>query len=135
MINKKNILCSIDFSDATAVTVGAAVTLSKVYNAELTVLNVVEQLRMSSMQIDTEREKDAYKRIIELVQAYHLNNEQIKIVTGYPKEAILDVAKELEADLIVLGSHGHYGITHHLLGSTTRVITNDADCDVYIVRY
>lgn len=135
MMNKKHILCSIDFSSVTPVTVEAAVTLAQCYNAKLTILTVVEQLQMSSMQIDTERERDAYNRLIELVQKYHLDREQIKSVTGYPKEVILNVAKELGADLIVMGSHGHYGITHHLLGSTTRIVANDADCDVYIVRY
>ena len=134
-MNKKHILCSIDFSTVTPVTVEAAVTLAKCYNAKLTILTVIEQLRMSSMQIDMEREKEAYNRLTEILEKYHIDKKQIKIVTGYPKEVILNVAKELGADLIVMGSHGHYGITHHLLGSTTRIVANDADCEVYIVRY
>lgn len=142
MTDKKHILCSIDFSKGTSKTVDAAVTFAKCLNAKLTLLTVVEPLPLSTTYLAevNEMEKRAYDKLDKLAQEYHLNKTQIKVVPGfpiaknYPKKVILDVAKDLAVDLIVIGSHGYYGIAHHLLGSTTRVIANDADCDVYIVR-
>ena len=135
MLDIKHILCAIDFSKGTTKVVEKAITISKRFDAKLTVLTVVESLPISVyMYLDTEMEKETQDQLYALGEKYDLKMTQIKLVTGYPKEVILNVAKELAVDLIVMGSHGHYGITRHLLGSTTRVIANAADCDVYIVR-
>ncbi len=135
MLDIKHILCAIDFSKGTSKIVESAITISKRFDAKLTVLTVVESLPVSTyMYVNTELEKETQDQLRALAKKYDLNHKQTKIVTGYPKEVILNVAKELAVDLIVMGSHGHYGIARHFLGSTTRVITNAADCAVYIGR-
>lgn len=138
---KKNILCPVDFSKSTQKTIEHAIHLAKWFNAQLTVLTVVELLPGSNFtSVNTEMEKQAYKNLDKLAEQYHLNEKQIQLMTGYPlqqgyaKEIILKFAKEKNIDLIVVGSHGHYGIGHHLIGSTTRILANDADCDVFIVH-
>ena len=55
-------------------------------------------------------------------------NQQIKF--GYPKTVILEKANEINADLIVIGSHGRRGV-QLLLGSTANAILH---CDVLAVR-
>ena len=52
---------------------------------------------------------------------------------GMAKYIILEEADKLQCDLIILGSHGHKGITK-LLGSTTQHILNKAKCDVLSVQ-
>ena len=47
---------------------------------------------------------------------------------GNPDEEIVRVAKELEADLIVIGSHGYRGIGRLLLGSTAERVVQYASC-------
>lgn len=52
---------------------------------------------------------------------------------GAPAQVILDAARELHADLLVLGSHG-YGLVDRLLGTTAARIVNHAHCSVLVVR-
>jgi nucleotide-binding universal stress UspA family protein len=56
------------------------------------------------------------------------------ILTGDAKETILDEASAWQADLIVLGSHGHKGIGRFLLGSVSEAVARHAACSVEIVR-
>jgi nucleotide-binding universal stress UspA family protein len=56
------------------------------------------------------------------------------IVEGFPKNAILEKATDLEVDLIVLGSQGHGAFSRFLLGSVAQSIAMHAHCSVLIVR-
>ena len=53
---------------------------------------------------------------------------------GDPADAILDVAEERDADLIVVGNKGMTGAKRFLLGSVPNKISHHAPCGVYIVR-
>ena len=53
---------------------------------------------------------------------------------GDPADAILDVAEETNADLIVVGNKGMTGAARFLLGSVPNKISHHAPCGVYIVR-
>jgi nucleotide-binding universal stress UspA family protein len=53
---------------------------------------------------------------------------------GEPAEAILDVAEEQRADLIVVGSRGMHSSRRFLLGSVPDKVSHHAPCSVLIVR-
>ena len=53
---------------------------------------------------------------------------------GDPADAILDVAEETNADLIVVGNKGMTGAARFLLGSVPNKVSHHAPCGVYIVR-
>jgi nucleotide-binding universal stress UspA family protein len=53
---------------------------------------------------------------------------------GHPAEVIIDVAKQVQADLIVVGSRGLTGIKRYLLGSVSSKVSEHAPCNVMIVR-
>jgi nucleotide-binding universal stress UspA family protein len=53
---------------------------------------------------------------------------------GDPADAILDVAEETHAGLIVVGNKGMTGAKRFLLGSVPNKISHHAPCGVYIVR-
>jgi len=53
--------------------------------------------------------------------------------TGVPWQAICEAAREQEAELIILGSHG-YGGFDRLLGTTAAKVVNHADRSVMVVR-
>ena len=53
---------------------------------------------------------------------------------GDPADAILDVAEETGADLIVVGNKGMTGVSRFLLGSVPNKVSHHAPCGVYIVR-
>lgn len=54
--------------------------------------------------------------------------------SGEPRSVILDEALEWDADLIVVGSHGHSGFKRWLLGRVAQSIVSDAGCSVEVVR-
>jgi nucleotide-binding universal stress UspA family protein len=53
---------------------------------------------------------------------------------GDPADAILDVAEETNADLIVVGNKGMTGARRFLLGSVPNKVSHHAPCGVWIVR-
>jgi len=53
---------------------------------------------------------------------------------GDPADAILDVAEEREADLIVVGNKGMTGARRFLLGSVPNKVSHHAPCSVLIIR-
>jgi nucleotide-binding universal stress UspA family protein len=53
---------------------------------------------------------------------------------GDPADAILDVAEERHADLIVVGNKGMTGAKRFLLGSVPNKISHHAPCSVLIIR-
>jgi nucleotide-binding universal stress UspA family protein len=53
---------------------------------------------------------------------------------GDPRTVIVDDAADWGADLIVMGSHGHTGLTRLLLGSVTQAVVAHAPCSVEVVR-
>ena len=58
-----------------------------------------------------------------------------RVVRGFdPSVEIARVAAEEQADLIVMATHGHTGLMHALLGSTTGKVIRLADCPVWTVR-
>lgn len=52
---------------------------------------------------------------------------------GRPAQVIVDLAAELRADLIVIGSHG-YDVIDRVLGTTASRVVNHAKCSVLVVR-
>jgi nucleotide-binding universal stress UspA family protein len=53
---------------------------------------------------------------------------------GRAAQTIVDVAQELGAELVVMGTHGRTGLAHMLLGSVTEQVVRRAQCSVLTVR-
>jgi nucleotide-binding universal stress UspA family protein len=53
---------------------------------------------------------------------------------GRPATEIVEAAREIEADLIVIATHGHTGLKHVLLGSVAENVVRHAPCPVLTVR-
>lgn len=56
------------------------------------------------------------------------------VLSGNPKEVILEAGKKWNADLIVVGSHGQRGFKRLLLGSVSEAVAMNAHCSVVVVR-
>jgi nucleotide-binding universal stress UspA family protein len=53
---------------------------------------------------------------------------------GKPYEAIVDTAKQRQADLIIVGSHGRTGLKRLLMGSVTERVIGHAETAVLVVK-
>lgn len=56
------------------------------------------------------------------------------VVDGVPDEEIVRLARQLKADLIVMGTHGRTGLAHMLLGSVAERVIRLAPVPVLTVR-
>jgi nucleotide-binding universal stress UspA family protein len=81
------------------------------------------------------REKDV-ERMLEKIAREHLQNYQYEVHTriGDTASAILEVAHDLRADLIIMPTHGRHGLPRLLLGSVAEAVVRDAPCPVLTVR-
>jgi universal stress protein A len=59
---------------------------------------------------------------------------EIIVRQGIPETVILEVAAELEADLIVMATHGRTGLAHFILGSVAESVIREADCPVLTIK-
>ncbi len=57
-----------------------------------------------------------------------------QVISGSPKQTILEEAEAFDADLIVVGSHGRGMVERFLLGSVSQAVALHAHCSVEIVR-
>ena len=71
----------------------------------------------------------------DLVRASSFKGEwDVEVTEGHPADAIVRVAREEGADLIVMGTHGRTGLQHALLGSVAETVVRHAPCPVLTVR-
>jgi universal stress protein A len=56
------------------------------------------------------------------------------VEAGFPEEAIVQAARDFDADLIVMGTHGRRGVSRMFLGSVAARVVATAPCPVLTVR-
>lgn len=135
----RQILCPIDFSDASAHAVDHAVALARWYGARITALYVdavahAEVLDVPAVTLEAEKQR-LQERAAAFCQAATAAGVpvDVRVVSGHAVTGILDLAASLPADLIVMGTHGVSGFQHLVLGSVTEKVLRRAGCRVLTV--
>ena len=139
----KRILVPIDFSDCSKKALQYAVALAKAHEAAVTLLYVVvpaygiaEFSGIEYAQLEATMREGGEKELAKL-SADEMRREvavEALVRTGSPAVEIIEVARSLPADLIVISTHGHTGLTHVLLGSVAEHVVQRAPCPVFVVR-
>jgi nucleotide-binding universal stress UspA family protein len=62
------------------------------------------------------------------------SRREVHVLEGDPYEKIIETAKAVGADLIVMTSHGRGGVKHLVMGSVAEKIVRHAPCAVFVVR-
>ncbi len=139
----KTILAPIDFSGATDAVVAEATALARSLDGRVVLLTVIQPPAITNeyaalmdnlSEIVAAGEKNAANRLAVLegdLRAAQIPVETVQ-VNGAPIRAIVDQAKKLGADYIVMGSHGHTALYDLLVGSTTHGVLMRATCPVVI---
>ena len=134
-----------DFSDLSLKALPLARRMAAVLDAELHCVYAVEEphiyatLDMGPVAIPTAEElaASAESRLQSFVadQVKGLDHPvHTRVLTGRPAEEIANYANEVNADMIVMTTHGHSGVKHVILGSTTEAVLRHASCPVLSVR-
>ena len=142
MSGYKNILVAVDLSDDSAVVLDKARSIAKQYDAELNMVHVMEPIavgyavEVTSVDIEglhAEASKHARNALLEMGANVGIPASRLHNLLGQPAREIRELAKEIKADLIVMGGHGKHG-WELLFGSTSSGVTHGATCDLLIVR-
>ncbi|MDR3402382.1 MAG: universal stress protein [Chthoniobacter sp.] len=140
----KTILVPVDFSDVTAQVVETARKFAAAFEGRLVLLNVAEpEPDFVGFEAGPPTVRVATARDFKL-ERQRLDDLKVKLTTsgcdvialhiqGPIVEKILHEAGEQQADLIVIGSHGHGAFYDLLVGSVTNGVIKDARCPVVVV--
>jgi len=79
--------------------------------------------------------EEALARLHDLIPEAFRGIWEAEVAAGQPAETIVRVARERNADLVVMGTHGRTGLQHVLLGSVAEKVVRLAPCPVLTVRY
>jgi nucleotide-binding universal stress UspA family protein len=138
-IGWKTIVLATDGSKYSAAAAERAIAFAKSYGGALKVLSVVD--------VPSEFYAEAPEAVENMVRAAKEQTEEVKRranAAGVPAEtrvaeaeayrAIIDLARESKADMIVIGSHGRTGIRRLLMGSVTEAVIGHSVCPVLVVK-
>jgi len=138
----KSILVPIDFSNTSRAALRYAVTLARDYSADISLIHVVEpeaygllaDLELSESRITFV--ESATARLAKVAKEEVPSSIEVRpwVQIGAPYEQITSAAKILNADLIVISTHGYTGFRHAILGSTAERVVRHADCPVLVLR-
>ncbi len=140
----KTILTPVDFSPSTAHVIDAALVLTAGEASRIILFHVVQPpivtsdygLAMENVQeILAVSEKAGARQLNHLAARLKAKGASVQVVqtTGSSVSQIVDHAAKLDADYIVMGSHGHTALYDLLVGSTTHGVLKKAPCPVLIV--
>ncbi|SPP63064.1 universal stress protein [Nitrospira lenta] len=141
-ISLNRILVPVDFSDCSLDAVEYAALMAQRHRASVTLLHVLEPVSygldftlLHSAKREEMRER-LTARLDDMTRA--LVEAKIQAVSqvrgGTPFESILDSARTIQADLIVMGTHGRRGLSHALSGSVAEAVLRQSRCPVLTVR-
>ena len=140
----QSIIAAVDFSDVTETQVDQAARVARAFSAQLYLLHVLPPEPAfigyapgpGSVQETVEEAREANRR---KVQQYEekLRSEGVQIegITrqGPTVDTVMDEATRVQADLLIVGSHGHGALFDLLLGSVSSGVLQHASCPVLVI--
>jgi nucleotide-binding universal stress UspA family protein len=146
MISIKKILCPIDFSDFSLYALTYAVSFAQRYKAKLLLLHVVDVFLhdpayfapyVPDRSMFDDFEKKAAARLEEVRKKNIPAGMEAELIvrTGRAFVEIVRAAKEKEADMIVIATHGRTGLSHAMFGSTAEKVVRKAPCPVLSIKH
>lgn len=139
----QTILCPVDFEENSLAALGHACRVADDMRATLHLLHVLPILPMvadEGMPLDDRAaEAEAIRRLKEIARRRLGKRPQaLHTRITFPSDvvrAILGVARDIDADLIVMATHGRGGLKHVFLGSVAEAVVRNATCPVLTLRF
>ena len=140
-----SILFATDFSPESEYAFDYALTMAKRFDAQLLAIHVINEpldLRgfyvphISFDNLEEEIRSGAEKHINDFCNKHTATFKKLssRIATGIPHEVIISTGLEINADIIVLGTHGRSGLDHVLFGSTAEKVVRKSPIPVLTIR-
>lgn len=137
----RRILFATDFSDPARGAQQYAVTLAEKFAAELHAIHVVPEIILPSTDAYAVWTLPEGGMKAQLATAEQQLEQELgtvaatrHVVMGFPIEEIMKYSTEHSIDMIVVGTHGHTGLAHLLLGSVAEKLVRLSTCPVLTVH-
>jgi len=136
MSTLKRILVATDFTDHARNALELAAFLARQSEAEIILCHVIDPTLVIPPPKDAPERaaSDARAQAETWLQQAGIENGRVLIEQGHAFAEIVRLARNEDADLVVLGSHGRGAIAHLLLGSVAERVVRKAPCSVLVVR-
>ncbi len=141
MSDYTHLLLAVDLSEHSGQVAAKASAIAMATGAKLSVIHVIEPisftyggdipLDFSSIQEDIQAQ--AKTQLAQLGEEYSISPDNQYVLLGRPESEIHNTAASINADLVVVGSHGRHGLAL-IFGSTANGVLHGAGCDVLAVR-
>jgi len=136
------ILCPVDFSDASRKAVQYAKEFAWSMGSRVHLLNVVEprpmavDITMNYIPLEEDLQHAAKEDLQLVLQEFQQAGLKVdsSIEIGNPADVILDKSRELDVNLVIMGSHGKKGLSRLIMGSVAETVVRKANCPVLIVK-
>lgn len=138
----KKILVAIDFSGITHEVIGHAATLAHKFAAELWIVHVAppdldyfKSLSRGERHEVAEGLHNEHRFLQDQAEQLRASgvNASALLARGAPVETILDEARKLQADMIVMGSHGHTAMYRAVIGSVSEGVLRDTSIPLLVI--
>lgn len=141
MSQYQKVIVAIDLSEESKQVAQRAQAIAGNSGSDLHLIHVIEPLSfaygvdipMDFSGLQDEIQAQATQQLERFAEQNNIDHDHQHIVLGRPEVEIHAMAEEIGADLIVVGSHGRYGLAL-LMGSTANGVLHGATCDVLAVR-
>ncbi|QDG52406.1 universal stress protein [Persicimonas caeni] len=144
-----SIVAPVDLSECSRASLRHAVELAQLHDARLDIVHHYVAPYGGLLKLDSEPAPESLERLEaerrEALEAFvaevdlsgvdhRLKLWRSSVTNSSPAESIVEVARDDEADLIVMGTHGRRGFKRLFLGSTAFKVLRHAPCQVMVVR-
>lgn len=134
----RGILHPTDFSESSRPAFELACLLARDYAAELLLLHVIPPVLVAAPDgalIAQPEDPDRVRQRLEEIRPPDPRvTAGLRLAEGNPVEEIVRAAREVGADLVVMGTHGRGGLSRLLMGSTADGVMRTAPCPVLTVK-
>ncbi|GBD84299.1 stress response protein NhaX [bacterium BMS3Abin02] len=137
------IVVGADGSDRSIVALRRAIQFADAWGAQLHVVHVMHipssllgalsQVPTDLASLEQAQRQMVWNVIDPVIEGAPVDMERVDL-DGYPADAIVEYAKKVKADLIVVGSRGRGELAALVLGSTSHRIVHISPCDVLVVK-
>ena len=143
MVSMTHILCPVDFSEFSRRALECAVSIARCYGARVTALHVIPTIvafgpptgegLYPPMVFSPEDLRQFRDELAAFARGCGAADVETEVAEGSVSGVIEEFARDLPADLVVMGTHGRSGFERLLLGSVTEKILRKAPCPVLTV--
>jgi len=124
-----NIIVGTDFSDESKPALAQALRVAKHSGGKLLLVHALDQSL-----------RDIYPEVLAKLEAVQAEciaagvDTKERVVIGYPDTSIPSTARDVNADLVVVGTHGRTGVKRYLMGSVAERVVRSCETNVMVAR-